>query len=90
MQKTPTQGQTPSLLGGAIGDAIGAGVEFMSIDSIRARYGPTNPTSDGWLPRESHLHAENIVRQVGDDLATGCKGDMDDPNKEWWEKYPGH
>jgi ADP-ribosylglycohydrolase len=29
-----------SLLGGAVGDALGAGIEFESIDRIRARFGP--------------------------------------------------
>ena len=28
------------LLGGAIGDALGAGIEFLSLDRIRADYGP--------------------------------------------------
>ena len=34
------------LLGGAIGDALGAGVEFDSLDAIRAAHGPEgSPTS---------------------------------------------
>jgi ADP-ribosylglycohydrolase len=32
------------LLGGAIGDALGAGVEFDSLEAIRARYGPEGVT----------------------------------------------
>ena len=28
------------LLGGAVGDALGAPVEFLTIDRIRAKYGP--------------------------------------------------
>ena len=33
------------LLGGAVGDALGAGVEFMSLDDIRCRYGSMGVTS---------------------------------------------
>ncbi|MGF7234931.1 MAG: ADP-ribosylglycohydrolase family protein [Frankia sp.] len=36
------------LLGGALGDALGAGIEFLSLDEIRARHGPAGvagPTS---------------------------------------------
>ncbi|WP_031071073.1 ADP-ribosylglycohydrolase family protein [Streptomyces sp. NRRL WC-3742] len=36
------------LLGGAIGDALGAGVEFEPLDKIRDRYGPQGVT--GYLP----------------------------------------
>lgn len=36
-----------------------------------------------------NLRSAEIVRQVGEDLATGCKGDTDDIDEEWWEKYPG-
>ena len=36
------------LLGGAVGDALGAGVEFMSLDEIRGRYGPAGVT--GYVP----------------------------------------
>lgn len=32
------------LLGGAIGDAMGAGIEFMSLDEIRGRFGPAGVT----------------------------------------------
>ena len=37
-----------SLLAGAVGDALGAPVEFMTLDEIRARYGPAGVT--GYLP----------------------------------------
>jgi len=36
------------LLGGAIGDALGAGVEFLSLDAIRAEHGPKGVT--GYVP----------------------------------------
>jgi ADP-ribosylglycohydrolase len=38
----------------------------------------------------SHLRSASIVLQVGKDLHTGCKGDMDEPDAEWWRKYPGY
>jgi ADP-ribosylglycohydrolase len=34
------------LLGGAVGDALGAGVEFMSLAEIRSRYGPAEPSAE--------------------------------------------
>jgi ADP-ribosylglycohydrolase len=37
-----------SLLGGAIGDALGAGIEFLSLAEIRQRYGPAGVT--GYVP----------------------------------------
>ena len=36
------------LLGGALGDALGAGLEFLTLASIRASYGPDGP--DGFVP----------------------------------------
>ncbi len=36
------------LLGGAVGDALGAGVEFLSLADIRTRYGPAGVT--GYVP----------------------------------------
>ena len=32
------------LLGGAVGDALGAPVEFMSLEEIRTRFGPRGAT----------------------------------------------
>jgi ADP-ribosylglycohydrolase len=32
------------LLGGAVGDALGAGIVFLSLGEIRQRYGPTGVT----------------------------------------------
>ena len=37
----------------------------------------------------TNLHHADIVRQVGEDLAIGCKGDTYNSDQEWWEKYPG-
>jgi ADP-ribosylglycohydrolase len=36
------------LLGGAVGDALGAGIEFMSLEEIRRRFGPAGVT--GYVP----------------------------------------
>jgi ADP-ribosyl-[dinitrogen reductase] hydrolase len=36
------------LLGGAVGDALGAGIEFLSLAEIRARFGPSGVT--GYVP----------------------------------------
>jgi ADP-ribosylglycohydrolase len=36
------------LLGGAVGDALGAGIEFLSLDDIRGRHGPSGVT--GYVP----------------------------------------
>ncbi len=36
------------LLGGAVGDALGAGIEFMSLSEIRERFGPAGVT--GYVP----------------------------------------
>ena len=43
------------LLGGAVGDALGAPVEFMSLDQIRGRFGPDGPSDfqDGSFPAGS-------------------------------------
>jgi ADP-ribosylglycohydrolase len=40
------------LLGGAVGDALGAAIEFLSVDAIRGRYGPSGVTGfvDGDWP----------------------------------------
>ena len=42
---------------------------------------------EDWISR---LEASDIVRQIGEDLATGVKGNEYDPDMEWWEKYPGY
>jgi ADP-ribosylglycohydrolase len=36
------------LLGGAVGDALGAGIEFLSLDDIRDEHGPAGVT--GYVP----------------------------------------
>jgi len=42
---------------------------------------PINPSAIG-RPR--------MGTQVAEDLHTGCKGDTEEPDHEWWEKYPGY
>jgi ADP-ribosylglycohydrolase len=36
------------LIGGAIGDAFGSAVEFISIDAISEKYGDTKMNAPGW------------------------------------------
>ena len=43
------------LLGGAIGDALGAGVEFLSLAEIERRHGPAGVT--GYVPAYGRLGA---------------------------------
>lgn len=43
-RKLPLLHFTGCLLGGAVGDALGAPIEFMSIDTIRAQWGPDGVT----------------------------------------------
>ena len=38
--KVPVSKYQASLLGGAIGDALGAPIEFMGIEEIRSKFGP--------------------------------------------------
>jgi len=38
----------------------------------------------------SNLRSARIVLQVGKDLHTGYKGDIDEPDEEWWRRYPGY
>jgi ADP-ribosylglycohydrolase len=44
------------------------------------------------IPEElkSGLRYSDIVLQMGEDLATGVKGNTYEPDKEWREKYPGY
>jgi len=37
-----------------------------------------------------NLKSGSIVRQIGEDLYTRCKSEIDDPDQEWWDKYPGY
>jgi hypothetical protein len=39
MKRIPVDNYIGCLLGGAIGDALGASIEFMDIDEIKTRYG---------------------------------------------------
>lgn len=57
------------LLGGAVGDALGAVVEFDSIDDIRRRYGPDGvaafPPEGGWITDDTQMTlftAEGLIR----------------------------
>ncbi|MEA3528869.1 ADP-ribosylglycohydrolase family protein [Nocardia implantans] len=50
-----------SLLGGAVGDALGWPIEFLRLEQIRQRYGDEGVT--GFLPQ----HAEDAPQQVTDD-----------------------
>lgn len=52
---TPQSRILGCLLGGALGDSLGYAVEFDSIDSIRARFGPEGLTSFGQLDGGSHF-----------------------------------
>lgn len=40
-----------------------------------------------WINQLRHYP---IVIAIAKDLHTGMKGDMDEPDNKWWEKYPGH
>jgi ADP-ribosylglycohydrolase len=42
---TPRDRYRGCLLGGAVGDALGSGIEFLSLADIRRRYGPSGVTS---------------------------------------------
>jgi ADP-ribosylglycohydrolase len=41
----------------------------------------------GWI---NNLRSADLVWQVGKDLHKGCKGDMNEPDEEFWEKYPAY
>jgi ADP-ribosylglycohydrolase len=46
----------------------------------------------GAIPPEwiENLRSAQIVRQVGEDIHTGCKSDSFEMDRGWWEKYPGY
>ncbi|MCW5978577.1 MAG: ADP-ribosylglycohydrolase family protein [Bryobacteraceae bacterium] len=44
MNRKTTEHYAGCLLGGAVGDALGAAIEFQSLDEIRSRYGPAGLT----------------------------------------------
>jgi ADP-ribosylglycohydrolase len=37
-----------------------------------------------------NLRSASIIRQVGEDLWTGCESDTEKMNDLWWNKYPGY
>jgi hypothetical protein len=53
-------------IGGAIGDALGASIEFMTVSEIRRRYGPHGIT--GYV-REFPLHRQHYVQRRHKDRA---------------------
>jgi ADP-ribosylglycohydrolase len=75
------------LLGGAVGDALGAPVEFMSLDRIRGRFGPDGPSAfeDGSFPAGSITDdtqmtlftAEGLIRSVNRANARGIGPSID-------------
>ena len=74
------------LLGGAVGDALGAAVEFDSIDGIRARFG-----SAGIRDFAEAYGRRAEIEQLADDwiacFASDQRFDVTAP--EWWRRYPG-
>jgi ADP-ribosylglycohydrolase len=38
----------------------------------------------------TNLRSASIIRQVGEDLWTGCESDTENMNNLWWDKYPGY
>lgn len=42
---------------------------------------------DKW---QRNLQGAGIVVEVAEDLAIGVKGSIDEPDGEWWDKYPGY
>ncbi len=79
-----------SLLGGAIGDALGAPIEFLSIRTIRDRYGPQGVTgyvSGGWPPgtftddtQMTLFTAEGLIRAA---VRSGAGKGTDTPLVIW-------
>lgn len=43
------------------------------------------------IPREwiTNLKGNDIIVTIAQDLHTGVKGDSEDTDQEWWDKYPG-
>lgn len=39
---------------------------------------------------QKNLEASNIVLEIAEDLAIRCKGDGIEPDRDWWNKYPGN
>jgi len=81
------------LLGGAVGDALGAGVEFLSLEEIRERFGPAGVT--GYVPAYGRrgaitddtqmtlFTADGLIRAQQQVLAGGAP----DLDLELWRAY---
>jgi ADP-ribosyl-[dinitrogen reductase] hydrolase len=68
------------LLGGAIGDALGAGIEFLSLSGIRRRYGPVGVT--GYVPAYGRLGAITDDTQMTLFTAEGLLRNQQLPSEE--------
>jgi ADP-ribosylglycohydrolase len=73
------------LLGGAVGDALGAGIEFMSLDEIGRRYGPAGVT--GYVPcyRRSSAITDDTQMTLftAEGLLRARRGGGDVPGAVW-------
>ncbi len=73
------------LLGGAVGDALGAGIEFMSLDEIGRRYGPAGVT--GYVPCYGRSSAITDDTQMtlftAEGLLRARRGGGDVPGAVW-------
>lgn len=86
------------LLGGAIGDALGAPIEFLSYESILAKYGAITGNLVGLIvgknqiPQEwiENLKCREIVEEVAHDLFIKCASLTVEVDKAWHDKYPGY
>lgn len=71
-----------TLFGLAIGDALGAAVEFMSLDQIRTAYGPDGITDlDAWrgFPAGSYTDDTQMSLATAKGLIAAAEGRADDP-----------
>ncbi|MFV1988931.1 MAG: ADP-ribosylglycohydrolase family protein, partial [Gemmatimonadota bacterium] len=58
------------MLGGAVGDALGAGIEFQTLDQIRGRHGPDGVTD--YVPAYGRRGAITDDTQMTLFTAEGC------------------
>jgi ADP-ribosylglycohydrolase len=65
------------LLGGAVGDALGAGIEFLSLADIRRRHGPRGVS--GYVPAYGRLGAITDDTQMTLFTAEGLRRDRQQP-----------
>jgi ADP-ribosylglycohydrolase len=88
---TPAERYRGCLLGGAVGDALGAGVEFASLAEIRRRHGPAGVT--GYVPVYGRLGAITDDTQMTLFTAEGLLRDQRrppagrDPVAAIWRAY---